>query len=121
MFRPSLHEKMWATTKTVLGDIDVMGQPMAMWRPKCCGCNERAKGRICYAGLNDNVVDNPYCGACFGEVFKQTKQLIATVHSGKVESEMVLIQNWKPTQFCGDIPRTIAELLTQGQKLSEAE
>lgn len=85
-------------------------------RPKCCKCGHIAAGRICYAGFNDKVVDNPFCTLDFTEVYSETGKLLDESLGTIAVADWILIQKWNYSGVIPKMPQTYAELMSDGEK-----
>lgn len=85
-------------------------------RPKCCKCGSVAIGRVCYAGFNDKVVDNPFCGFDFTEIYGETGKLLDNFPSTAVVADWILVQRWKYSDVIPKMPETYGELISKGTK-----
>lgn len=93
-----------------------MGETYSMmYRPRCCKCGNIAMGRICYSNHANKVVDNPFCGIDFAEVYHETNVLLDEIFGITAMGDWVWVQKWKYTETIPHMP-TLPELLEKGVK-----
>lgn len=102
--------KLWVPNQ-MMGESYMMAH-----RPRCCKCGGVAVGRVCYAGLHNKIIDNPFCQVDFAEIYHQTGILLDELFGVMAVGDFILIQRWKYTEVIPPMPETYSELMHRGLK-----